>query len=176
MRVLSWVVDGSDGSLLCLRGLDGRRLQDPSRVLRVPQSRSARGAVGLEPGLGIVQQRRQPRANVVGILPNDAAVIPLVGAVLLRRREDWQIDDRFSEQSTAKLYPPARMTFSGTRGPHFRAGDRVEVASPSRGSYQGHRGRAPQEIRQLPRRTDVREADALRIQGYKPERVWRKPP
>ena len=52
------------------------------------------------------------RARVVGIFPNEASVIRLVGAVLNDAHDEWQVSDRryVSETSMAQLLEPAPET------------------------------------------------------------------
>jgi len=45
---------------------------------------------------------------VVGIFPNDAAIVRLVGSQLLEQQEEWQLERRrfFSEATMAKIPEP----------------------------------------------------------------------
>jgi putative transposase len=58
----------------------------------------------IEQPAGAANKEVKRRTNVVGIFPNEAAVVRLVGSVLSEQHDEWPISKRyFSAGSLAKL-------------------------------------------------------------------------
>ena len=54
-----------------------------------------------------IEKEVKRRANVVGIFPNEGAIIRLIGAVLLEANDEWQLQHRYMQTEVmAELTPP----------------------------------------------------------------------
>ena len=88
------------------RAADGCRESRSAGLHRLPPRRTGRRS-GRPTRLERINREIKRRARVVGIFPNEAAVIRLVGAVLDDIHDEWQVSDRryLSEASMAKINP-----------------------------------------------------------------------
>jgi len=54
-----------------------------------------------------IEKEVKPRADVVGIFPNEASITRLIGAVLLKQNDEWLLQHRYMQvEEMAELTPP----------------------------------------------------------------------
>ena len=54
-----------------------------------------------------MEKEVKPRADVVGIFPNEASITRLIGAVLLKQNDEWLLQHRYMQvEEMTELTPP----------------------------------------------------------------------
>lgn len=73
------------------------------------------------------------RTDVVGIFPNDEALLRLAACVLIEAHDEWQVSDRryLSEQSMAQLSPPAPTALPARHDGNPQLSDDTTAGTPT---------------------------------------------
>ena len=84
-----------------------------ARVYGIPEGTLATDCQ--HPPIERLNREIKRRSQVVGIFPNDASVIRLVGALMGEQTDEWQVSRRYmSQESLQKVAGPEQRPQSGT--------------------------------------------------------------
>ena len=80
---------------------------DPEVLAHLSFPAQHRGKIHSTNPLERLNKEVKRRADVVGIFPNEASIIRLIGAVLLEANDEWQIQNRYMQtEPMAELTTP----------------------------------------------------------------------
>ncbi len=74
-----------------------RARTSPAQPIWFPAGRQHRSKLHSTNPLERLNKEVKRRADVVGIFPNEAAIIRLIGAVLLEQNDEWQLQHRYMQ-------------------------------------------------------------------------------